>query len=277
MKKRCLHLIILALLPMLHTFGADVTVEADPLPRDFPLGTESRISWTFSWTDADASRTLLPPVLPEIEWGRLRVLSTRIHKNGSQMKAVTVLGVTPAQPGSHVLPALTFQFFPLEEKDKGEQSVTDLPPAASESVMTDALDIRVGGKTSFLFPAMLSGSVLFLACFLFYLRRRAKKRGDSAVAEPTLDERLGGLLHQARRLRLDGSYYECYRLLHSIALQCHDNGRTVPPSLLSRLEKGMNDTGYRGKRPSETDLEGDFKDVEQVCALSRAPETQGVR
>ena len=276
MKKIFLYFAILALLPMLNTFGADVTVEVNPLPRDFPLNIESRISWTFSWTDADASRALLPPVLPEIEWGRLRVLSARIHKNGAQMKAVTVLGITPVQPGNHVLPGLTFQFFPLEEKDKGEQSVTELLPAASESVITEALDIHAGGKTPFLFPAGLGGSALYLACFLLYLRRRAKKRSSSAVAEPTLDERLSSLLHQARRLRLDGSYYECYRLLHSIALQCNDNGRTVPPALLSRLEKGMNDTGYRGKRPSGTDLEGDFKDVEQVCALSRAHETQGV-
>lgn len=108
----------------------------------------------------------------------------------------------------------------------------------------------------------VAGAIV-LACALagwWLMRRRcllARAGGqDSAAASAQ------ALFHEARRHRLDGRYYECYRVLAQLAARL---GNTPDAAALAeRMQARAQDAGYRGVRPNEDQLEGDFRDVERL-------------
>lgn len=274
--KSTIILILFALLLPLQSHGLDVEVDIAPLLHAYPSVREIEVRYTVVWNEKESRHVLLPPELPDVEWGSLRLISMAVRKKGERLDATILLGVTAAQPGRFTLPPLEFRLVALSEEEGWDDELSVLPLASSHLVSSEAVEIRISDSSAFVVPTILSAVVVVLAAVLFYLRRQRKK---AAMATPvmSLDEELTFLLHQARRHRLDGNYYEAYRSLYGLALKCQEHNGDVPPPLLSRLDDKIKDIGYRGKGPSESDLEGDFKDIEQLCAQLRTRGTQGVR
>jgi nitrogen fixation-related uncharacterized protein len=254
--------------------GLELTVTTTPLERSYPVGEELELGYSLSWTEAETDHVLLPPTLPELDWGTAQLLSMTVRREGSHVTADILLGIIPSQTGRHNFPSLELKVVPLDVETGAEENLVPLPLSPSELITTEELTVAATKGSPFLLPVSLAVVVLILALVLWLLRRR-QRAATFVEPERSLEEELNTLLHQARRHRLDGNYYETYRSLHALAVKCGEHQAAVPPTLLSRLEERMKDFGYRGKGPSETDLEGDFKDVEQLCARLRSHGTQG--
>lgn len=266
----------LLLLSSVNAYGLDLKVTAMPLERSYPVGDALKLGYSLSWEDGGGDYVLLPPVLPELDWGRAELLSLTVRREGSQSLADILIEVIASESGQHNFPPLELKVVPLDTASAENEMLVPLPLSPSELVTTEALSIQIVEGNAFLKPLLLAAVVLLLALVLWHLRRQ-KKAAASEEPAMSLAEELAALLHEARRFRLDGNYYETYRSLQALAMKCQDHGATPSPALLSRLEEGIKDCGYRGKRPSESDLEGDFKDVEQLCVPLRSHGTQGAR
>ncbi|HOK08049.1 MAG TPA: hypothetical protein PLT82_02375 [Candidatus Hydrogenedens sp.] len=99
--------------------------------------------------------------------------------------------------------------------------------------------------------------VIFVGIGLFVYKG---KRGEQVVQLEITDAEV---LHTARKFRLDGDYYEYFRtLLHIVQRLNEKEKKTELEMLINKINEKMNDVGYRGFKPSETELEWFWKEVE---------------
>ena len=261
-------LVLALLLVPAMTAGAAPTLEAIPQKYAALPGEFYPVDYKVSWPGDAGAYTVLPPVLPEVPWGEAVLLEVRSRKQGDINETRLVVGFRAAEPGDYEAPALDVRV--LEWAGTPSPTVETIAPETPALVLTAApLTVAVRkSRVPALVLAVIVTLLLLGMALVWAARRRTGDRSDAPRLTPAEQGR--ALLHEARRHRLDGDYYAFYRTLRracDLAARISDNPDTA---LCTRLDERIDDTGYRGRRPSEDDLEGDFKDVEQLVARLNA-------
>lgn len=257
------YITVLTLISMFSALQAasDLTVTASPqkyaaLPADaFP------VDYTVSWTDSDGDYVVLPPELPMLDWGTATLQELVV--SGTNETRLTVAYRTK-EAGTYTVPAFDIRL--LEGSTETEATIAKVeegtPAQVVEAAATEVVfrDSRTG--------LWVGGIVTFLALAGGLIWYRARKHRLTSPAESGLSpaERAQELLHEARRSRLDGDFYAFYRALSSALTCIETNASESHAALIEKMKRAIDDTGYRGIRPSDDVMEGDFKDVERLVA-----------
>jgi len=130
-----------------------------------------------------------------------------------------------------------------------------------------AIQIKVEGEqwVKYRRYSLLGGGVfciIIISC-LFWLWYAKKKSQQVVSSEPSSRE----FLHEARKHRLDGNYYEYFHTLHGVAEKIY--GRKRQPelaNLMKRIKEKMNEVGYKGVKPTEAEMDGFWKEVEKYLS-----------
>lgn len=218
------------------------------------------VDYTVSWVGDPGAYTVLPVTLPKLDWGVAELLEMRAQPRGDRQEVHLVVGYIADEPGDYETASLQIRVV-----EWGADRL-DTVIALDAGVPTQVLDAgpvevrvrrsRMGVWIVFLLVLVGIGG----AAFYVYARKRA---AGQALSEPTPLEQARRLLHDARKHRLDGDLYRYYRTLQQ-ALDVVSPAADAPePALIARIQARIDDTGYRGRRPGEDELEGDFKDVER--------------
>ncbi|HOV32208.1 MAG TPA: BatD family protein [Candidatus Hydrogenedens sp.] len=113
--------------------------------------------------------------------------------------------------------------------------------------------------------SLLGGSIfciIIISCvsWLWYAKRRPQQTVSS---EPTSRESL----HEARKYRLDGNYYEYFRTLYGVAEKIYGRKKQLElANLMKRIKEKMNEVGYKGVKPTEAEMDGFWKEVEKYLS-----------
>lgn len=256
-------------LMVLCIIGASVAVGAptlDVVTEKYASGPGEAfpVEYRITWEGDPAGHTVLPPALPSLDWGEAALLEVQSRKTGEVNEVRLVVGFTAGEPGVYEAPA--FDIRVMDWNDEENTAVLSVSPETPAQVMTTP-PVKVTVRRSRLPWTLAIAGILAVALgTAVYLRARRKRRSTAKLPDTGPMEQGLALLHEARRHRLDGDYYAYYRALRQAGdLAARESGR--PDERLGAvLEQRLKDTGYRGRRPSEDELEGDFKDVEQQLA-----------
>jgi len=138
---------------------------------------------------------------------------------------------------------------------------------ASPSLRADPFNIVVWpDRSSVRIFGGLGASLLVLGVGWWFARRwRYRRPSASPTPVPAIDlPAVQEALHRARQRRLDGNFYEFYTELSQAA--------ALPPladkypGLADLLKGRAQEVGYKGVRPTDDQMAGDFGDVERALA-----------
>ncbi len=235
-----------------------VTVTAQKyaaLPGDvFP------VVYTVSWSDSEEDFVALPPELPALEWGTANVMD--MHAADREIRFT--VGYRADTAGAYTVPGLTIRL--AKDLDPATTAITKLEEATPTQVVeTEGLQAVFRAPRRGLWLGAIALLLVAFGGVVFY-RLRTRQLTPSGTTELSPLEQAQERLHDARRSRLDGDFYAFYRALHS-ALTCIAAHSPEPHTALrEKIKRAIDDTGYRGMRPSDDVLEGDFRDVERIVA-----------
>lgn len=253
---------LLAVLAIVAALNAAAEVKVTAAPQKYAAlpGDVFPVEYNVSWTDGDGSLVVLPPELPALEWGTAAVLDMHIADRETRF----IVGCRANNPGTYSLPALTIRL--VKDLDPAVTDITKLDDATPTQVMeSEPVQVVFRKPRTTLWVGGFV-VVLFLGIGTLVYRQRKSRLKETAVPGASPLEQAQELLHQARRNRLDGDFYSFYRALHS-ALICITTLSPEPHTALKeKIKRAIDDTGYRGMRPSDDVLEGDFRDVERIVA-----------
>ncbi len=180
---------------------------------------------------------------------------------GEENEVCLAMAFRAPKAGTYEVPALDIRV--IEWTSERNPAIAAVAPETAAQVLTAGpVTVTVKSLRAPLVAA-LAAPLLLLGGGLLFWRRRRRDAARREVKESSPEEQGRALLHEARRHRLDGNYYSFYRVLRqTYDLAARVSGR-LDERLCIRLDQRIKDTGYRAYRPSEDDLEGDFKEVEQ--------------
>ncbi len=231
------------------------------------------VDYTISWTGAADAYTVLPPDLPELAWGEAVILESSSQSQDDRHETRITVGYRANVPGAYETPTLTFRFAAWE--GAAPTTITTLEettPAAVLDVAPVLLVFRASQRHWWYGGALLLALLACVAGYVYFRKRTTPSSNENCLSP---SEQARALLHEARRHRLDGDYYLFYKTL----LRAHETAAPLAsspdPGTTETLRKRINDTGYRGLRPSDDDIEGDFKRVERLVAQLGQPSATG--
>ncbi len=201
-------------------------------------------------------------------WQGARVVSVFARQTGEHFEVVQTLAAEPLEPGE-----FTFPEFSLKVAAAGEEALTPglLNTESAIALRPEPLTVTVRPEP--LVWPYLSGAA-FGFCLaggvaIWWWLRRRRAAGSAPQESPLASAQ--AMFHEARRHRLDGRYYECYQVLTRLAERLSDAPGAA--ELTERMRTRARDAGYRGMRPNEDQLEGDFRDVERLIRHREEEET----
>ena len=238
-----------------------------------------RIVYETSWEGSPLAYSILPAEVDAIDWGTatLPVVNATV-RDGVNVVSQT-LEIIPNGPGEFQSPNVRIAYLNPEATAPTEKPAPGTDPSgssASPSLRADPFTIVVRPAR---FPAWLFGG-LGASLFLLVLggwavrRRRGRRIADREIGVPGAVDMTAvqDALHKARQRRLDGQFYEFYVELSRAAelVAKGSEGRDVAALIKAHAEE----VGYKGLRPTDDQMDGDFGDVER--ALARLNENNGV-
>jgi len=269
MNSRLIYILYLLTAPLLAAVGGASTPSLDVRAQKYTVGPDEYfpVEYRVFWEGPPGACTVLPPSLPTLDWGEAALLEVKTKRTGDVNETSMVVGFRTSEAGTYETPALDIRVLELTEDNT--QALAALPPDLAARVLSGApVTVKVKTSGAYLLTVVLVLSALLGVGLVLVLRQRRRSRRNPGKAKPSFEEESRALLHEARRHRLDGDFYTFYRTLRRACdLAAHASGQP-DDRLCALLDQRIKDTGYRGQRPSEDDLEGDFKDVEHCLAQS---------
>jgi hypothetical protein len=239
----------------------EVTGPSSPCVVHKPFVVECRVQWE---GPADAY-VVLPAEWDAVDWGAVRVISTETWGEGDTHGVTERLEVIAERAGSFELGPIRI---PYAAKAAGGSNVLGADQEPATFVKSEPITVVIVAKAPLGWPIWAgigAGVVLALAvsgALVFEARRRRGPMGPAVTPQ----EEIQSGLHDARRQRLDGDYYAFYvQLERALArLETLNAGDAETQTLRQSIKRRMEDTGYRGVRPSDDQMDGDIKDVERA-------------
>lgn len=260
--KKHFYIVLVAVIAVLSNLSvvAAVTTTATPHKYAATPGHAFPVEYTVSWEDGDGAFVVLPPEIPPLEWGMAAVIN--MHTTERETRFIVEYRSDTA--GTYTVPGLTLRL--ATDLDPTATDIAKLDEAAPTRVIeTDPVQVVFRKpRIALWIGGIMMALLVVVGLVAFRLRTRGSAPSQDAGVSPL--EQAQELLHQARRSRLDGDFYAFYRALHS-ALTCIATHSPEPyTALREKIKRAIDDTGYRGMRPSDDVLEGDFRDVERIVA-----------
>lgn len=237
--------------------AAQPVIEPPVSPARARVGESLEIAYVVRWDGPPETYVVRPPTAPTLDWGRAEFVGLSVKAEDAATTATLILRVFPEQGGRFDVPPVSISL--AAEGGSGAET-----PLESASV---SLTVKGhGGRWALALPVAVVG-VVGLVIAAFRWTRRGRETGGDATLSPL--EQAREALHAARRRRLDGDFYACYRKLAEAAARLPEDEESR--RLKKTLEDRTRQVGYQGVRPSDDELEGDMRDIER--ALARWKET----
>lgn len=244
------------------TAVAELTVSLSPPEGPMRPGEAAPFVVSLSGVEPGQSYTLLPPASgsePSLDWATITWGGVTV--SGAEPQFQLSLSITAAEPGDFELPALQVRALPIAaQAPMPGEALAEAEPLV---VATKPMTVQVRKDFTPLYFSLGAGVLALMAVALVALtwRRGRGEQSDDAI-EGTPREQAREHLHHARRHRLDGNFYEFYRSLSAAARALEQEGGQA--SWSPRLDARAQDVGYRGVRPTEDEMDGAMKDLEQA-------------
>lgn len=227
-----------------HRAGAPVTVE-----------------YVVRWPE-DSPCAVFPLEVSPPEWGTAEYVSQETTVADGQVELRQRVRYTATQAGDYVLPAVKIPLSegtlpPVGRFDQAPGRYLDAPP--TQISFRDPAPGRALAAGGALAALVLAGGIA-----LVVLRRRGRDQAE----EGDRGEALAARLHTARKHRLDGDHYACYRELLAVAKELSAVLDPAKP-LAAALSKQVDRVGYGGQRPPDDEIEGYFRDLERLVPVYR--------
>lgn len=234
-----------------------------------------RIVYETSWEGGPSDYSILPAEVDAIDWGTVTLAGVNATvRDGVNVVSQTV-EIIPNDPGEFDAPEVRIAYLNPEATAPTEKAASGTDPSvssASPSLVADPFIIVVRPARFFAWLFGGLGASLFLLVVLGWWamrhrRSRQSSQNGPAAASPRLredDATVQEALHKARQRRLDGQFYEFYVELSRAAdlVASGGDGRSVAASIKAHAEE----VGYKGLRPTDDQMDGDFGDVERALA-----------
>lgn len=233
------------------------------------------ITYEATWDGDPAKYSILPAEIGSIDWGTVRVLPTQSTVRDGQNVVTQKVEIIPGNVGEFKAPDYTLLFLSSEVTSPAESVPNHgmAPPvsSASPSLGAEPFNIMVTPPRTLVF--WISGGLgasLLLTALGWWSAQFLRRPQPTLETVPKTDfSHIQSQLHLARQLRLDGKFYEFYaelsRIVAGLSTQDHTHA-----SLAEALRTRTQQVGYQGTRPTDDQIDGDFRDVERAVARERA-------
>lgn len=233
------------------------TIEVRPVDRVRP-GEPFEVSLEVRW-EGDPERYVISPVAFEpVEGIQIHPMRTESKLVNGQPVISQVLSVVVGEAGTYEMPALTVLAHTQEELGaSGITSPTDpkTPQPSPLTVPPFPVEARPHRPLAWIAGAL---TLLLLLCLGLGWRFASPQRNRQAQSpSPAKASPPHAFLEAAQRARAEDDLYGFYRHL-AAALAC---AAAVEPPLRDRIKQRTADVGYRGARPNQELLDGDYRDV----------------
>lgn len=233
------------------------------------INREYRIGCEISWAGEAGDYTILPAELGALDWGTISVAGIETFKRGDQQVVAQTIEVIPEKAGEFDSPEIRVSYLDPEATPPAEGSAPQTAPpdsSASPSLRAEPFKIvvRTPRRLAWISGGLGASLLLLTAVGWWSARVLRGPRPTTARAVPAHDfTELQAMLHRIRQYRLDGKFYEYYQGLSRVSDVLGD--QTLSAALLGRAQRA----GYAGARPSDDELDGDFRDVERALLKRR--------
>jgi hypothetical protein len=236
------------------------------------------VTYEITWTGAPSEYAVLPAKVDSIDWGAVTTgQATATVRDGVNV-VTQKIGIIPNKSGEFTSPKVSFQFLNPEATPPAEKAVprTD-PPDSSASPSLGAepftLVVRPAGSQFWNSGGLGAPFILCgVVAFLIIRRVRGRKKLSTVQSHAASSFSVAQTaLHRARQFRLDGKFYEFYRELGQLANDAKAGAKSEAAAndfgaLAATLKGRAQEVGYRGVRPTDDQLDGDFRDMERALA-----------
>ena len=251
-----------------------------------------RIVCEVSWAGKASDYSILPAEADPVDWGTVALTEVkavvRDEADGPRNIVSQTLEITPNKAGEFKTPAIRIAYVNPEATPPAESAAPSAvtpgtaPPdsSASPSLGAEPFSLMVYPDRT---PIWISGGLgasLFLAALGWWSVRRLRRRqpllvgsrvsgsGFRVSEEPKPDTPnpvFEEALRCARRRRQEGDFYQFYvELARAAGTLPADNGHA--PELAATLKTHAQETGYRGVRPTNDQMDGDLRELERELA-----------
>jgi len=223
-----------------------------------------------SWDGGADDYTILPAEIESFDWGTATVTDTEAFMRDGKCIVAQTIEFVPERAGEFDSPEIRVPFLDPEATPPAESSALQTDPtdsSASPSLRAEPFEIVVRTPRHLAWiSGGLGASLLLLTAVGWWSARRLRRpRPTTAGTAPALNlSDMQAMLHRIRQYRLDGKFYDYYRGLSRVSEIIGE------PALASAFAGRAQRAGYAAARPSDDELDGDFRDVER--ALNRRKE-----
>ncbi len=221
-----------------------------------------------SWTGSPSDFSILPAEADAMDWGTLRVSDVRAFVRDGVNVVSQTLEIVPNKTGEFQSPKIRVRYLIPEATPPAEKPVpgTDPPDSGvSPSLGADPFNIVVRSSTFYVWISGGLGASLLLTALGWWSARFLRRPQPPLVTAGGDVSRDQHAMHAARQHRLDGDFYSYYRELHRMA-QAIPLSDSDHVNRIATLAARMQEVGYRGVRPTDDQMDGDWRDIERALA-----------
>ena len=228
-----------------------------------------RVVCEVTWTGEPSAYVVLPAEADPIDWGTVTVREATATVRGDMNVVSQVIEFVPNETGEFTTPEIRIAYLHPEATSSKENSAQETPLPDS----SDPPSLRVEPITLLVRPGVPLAwiscglGVAFLVCIGLLIVLRVVRRRQSRIpahAGAVDTAAIQSALHSARRHRLDANYYDFYReLTRAAEIMAVDDQE---PDFLASLKARTQEVGYRGGRPTDDQMDTDYRSVERALA-----------
>lgn len=254
---------------------------AEPELKIVTQGSVARINRPYhfecevTWSGNAGQYVVLPAEIGSIDWGTITVLGSTASVRERLNVVSQTIEIVPSKAGEFKVPEIKVSYLNPEATPPAEKAAPKTAPpdsGASPSLRADPFTLAVRPAGTLFWISGGLGASLFLVIAAWMIVRHTKRRSGRTPTNESPSAAFGGVVDQlqlARRHRINGDYYQFYAELAKAA-EALPGGGEDHAQLLVTLKNHVQSVGYRGQRPTDDQMDGDYRDIER--ALTRVKE-----
>lgn len=241
----------------------EVQLEQDTARVDEPY----RVMYETSWTGSADLFAVLSAEPETVAWASSRVVETKTRQEDGKFFITQTIEYVPFKAGEFEISPFTVSYFdPALLEDSGdateEEESPELPAPQTLEAGAFQLTVRPNLAPYYFYGTIAVAVALCTGVAFTSVRRRRALRAAGATIEVPEPQTVQSALNLARQHRLDGKYYEFYTELTRAASLMAPS--TAARALRGKLDAAAKEVGYKGIRPSDDEMDGVLKEVEQA-------------